>query len=155
MKKATIQKWIYQTVSPFGLGFLAQEPKPYLGTSFEEFYFEPLSTWVPVSQFDENLIQRDFNFQDGGTLNIDFEDPLLKNVKIPSDFLNKTYIGRCPYDFKGGCSNPGGMLSDFNIWDRALTEEQMKSWTTCKWALMILILHFLPSIVASMNKGAP
>ena len=71
--------------------------------------------------------------QDGVTLNIDFVDPLLKSVVIPGDFLNKTYVGRCSYDYKAGCSNPGGMIADFNVWDRALTEKEMHDWTTCRW----------------------
>ena len=59
-------------------------------------------------------------------------DPVLKNFRVPRDLLNNTYIGRCSFDFKGGCSNPGGQLSDFNIWGRALTTEEMKDWTSCK-----------------------
>ena len=68
-------------------------------------------------------------------MNIDFKDPNLKNFVIPSDFLNKTHIGRCSFDFKGGCSNPGGLLADFNIWDRLLSREEAEDWTSCRFFL--------------------
>ena len=73
-----------------------------------------------------------FHDQDGKTLNIDMSDPVLKNFQIPKDLLNNTHIGRCSFDFMGGCSNPGGQLSDFNIWSRALTAKEMQDWTSCK-----------------------
>ena len=65
-------------------------------------------------------------------MNVDFVDPSLVDVIIPPDFLNKTYIGRCSYDFAGSCSKHGGELADFNIWSRALTETEMLDWTTCR-----------------------
>jgi hypothetical protein len=60
-------------------------------------------------------------------------EPLLQNVTIPSNFLHKTYLGMCAQDYNGGCSGPEGQISDFNVWDRALTEEEMVDWTTCRF----------------------
>ena len=42
------------------------------------------------------------------------------------------YIGRCYYEFKYACSSPESQYTDFNIWDRALSEEELVRWTTCK-----------------------
>ncbi len=53
-------------------------------------------------------------------------------VDIPEDFLNKTYLARCSFDFKNTCSTPDGQISDFNIWSRALSEQEAKDWTSCK-----------------------
>ncbi len=70
--------------------------------------------------------------QDGRTLNVNFTDPQLVNVSIPADFLSKVYLGRCAYDYINTCSLPGGQISDFNVWSRALTEKEMQDWTTCR-----------------------
>ncbi len=59
----------------------------------------------------------------------------MKDVSIPKDFLSKVYLARCPYDFIMGCSPPEGEITDFNVWDRALTEQEAKDWTSCKYAL--------------------
>ena len=31
-----------------------------------------------------------------------------------------------------GCTVPGGMATDFNIWDRAMGDQELIDWTTCK-----------------------
>lgn len=58
----------------------------------------------------------------------------LSQVVIPSDFLNKVYLGRCSFDFKKTCSTPEGELSDFNVWSRALSVDEMTAWTSCRCA---------------------
>jgi hypothetical protein len=58
-------------------------------------------------------------------------EPELSNVTIPSSFLQNTYLGMCSYE--GGCSGPEGQISDFNVWDRALSEKEMIDWTTCRF----------------------
>ena len=30
------------------------------------------------------------------------------------------------------CTAPGGMATDFNIWDRAMEDKELIDWTTCK-----------------------
>ncbi len=65
-------------------------------------------------------------------LNIDYADPDLKEVQIPEDFLNKTYLARCSFDYKFTCSTPEGQISDYNVWSRALTLQEAEDWTTCK-----------------------
>ena len=30
------------------------------------------------------------------------------------------------------CTAPGGMATDFNMWDRAMVDEELVDWTTCK-----------------------
>ncbi len=58
-------------------------------------------------------------------------DDLIPDVSIPEDFLSKFWIGRCPYDVKYACSSPGSSYTDVNIWDRALSQDEVSSWTTC------------------------
>ncbi len=65
-------------------------------------------------------------------LNVNYNDGHLTGVDIPSDFLNKTYLGRCNFDYKGGCTGPGGEYADFNVWSRALGEKELVDWTNCK-----------------------
>ena len=30
------------------------------------------------------------------------------------------------------CTAPGGMVTDFNMWDRAMGDKELVDWTTCK-----------------------
>ena len=59
----------------------------------------------------------------------------MTKVDIPTDFLNKTYLARCSFDFKYTCSTPEGQISDFNIWSRALTRKEAEEWTSCRNSL--------------------
>ncbi len=56
----------------------------------------------------------------------------MTEVEIPENFLSKIYIARCAFDYKFTCSTPEGQISDFNIWKRALTQEEAEDWTTCR-----------------------
>ena len=64
-------------------------------------------------------------------MNINGNYPLT-DVDIPENFLSHVYIARCPFDYKLTCSSPTGEISDFNVWNRSLTEEEALEWTTCK-----------------------
>ena len=64
--------------------------------------------------------------------NVNFEEPELRNVEIPTDFLTKTYLGRCNFDYKASCSGPQGEIADFNVWSTAKSVQELKDWTKCK-----------------------
>ena len=65
-------------------------------------------------------------------MNMNASQPNLVDTVIPRDFLTKLYVGRCAFDFKGGCTTPGGLFTDLNVWDRALSVEEATQWTSCK-----------------------
>ena len=67
--------------------------------------------------------------------NIDFVDERLKNVKVPSNFLDIIYVGRCA-DNSSDCSLHSGDITDVNIWNRALSMEEMIGWTNCRYVKM-------------------
>ncbi len=56
----------------------------------------------------------------------------MTGVDIPEDFLTKVYLGRCSYDYKFACSSPESQYTDFNVWDRFLSTEDLVKWTTCQ-----------------------
>ncbi len=70
-------------------------------------------------------------FQDGKENIVDFEDNNIRLDGIPGDFLNHVYLGRCP-PADDDCSRHGGQISDFNMWSRPLTKQEMMDWTSCK-----------------------
>ena len=43
------------------------------------------------------------------------------------------------------CTAPGSMLTDFNIWDRSLSDTDLLSWTTCRYADNKMRLSFIVS----------
>ena len=65
-------------------------------------------------------------------MNINASQPNLVDTVIPPDFLTKFHLGRCAFSYKGGCTTPGGQLTDLNIWDRALSMEDVIAWTSCR-----------------------
>ncbi len=69
--------------------------------------------------------------QDGALLNVDLDDPFLRNVTIDPDFMTKVFIGGCATVIPG-CAMPGGIIADFNLWDRPLSSEEMVDWTACR-----------------------
>ena len=73
-----------------------------------------------------------FFSKDGQVTNIDFVDERLKNVKVPSNFLDIIYVGRCA-DNSSDCSLHSGDITDVNIWNRALSMEEMIGWTNCRY----------------------
>ena len=52
-------------------------------------------------------------------------------MRIPENLLSNVYIARCAFDYKGTCSSPEGQVSDFNIWKRELTAQEMIDFTSC------------------------
>ncbi len=95
--------------------------------------------------------------RDGERLDVTKEgpDPDFTGVEIPEDFLSKTYIGRCSHSFNWACSSPESevttttmhmpylvmklilsprshQFSDFNVWDRFMSDQEMVQWTSCK-----------------------
>ena len=77
-------------------------------------------------------LARSSNQQNGEFLNINLVDDNLENMKVPKELLFKVYIMRCASNFEVDCTAPGGMATDFNYWDRALSDKELKDWTTCK-----------------------
>lgn len=68
----------------------------------------------------------------GALSTVDYHDPELVNLTIPEDFLSKIYILRCAYNYTPDCSSPKAKLTDFNVWDRALTRDEALDWTSCR-----------------------
>ena len=73
-----------------------------------------------------------FHFQNGQTL-VDLADKRLSELKIPKELLLRVFLMRC-IDNPPDCTNPGSMVTDFNIWNRALEKDELVKWTTCKYA---------------------
>ena len=83
--------------------------------------------------FSYNYTDKYVRFVVNGALtNIDSVDPRLENVNLPSDLLDRIFLGRCPWNFTDSCSKHNGKFADFNLWDTPLTEKQMLDWTSCK-----------------------
>lgn len=68
----------------------------------------------------------------GEATNVNHVEERLANVTLPKDLLSKVYLGMCVNHDKDPCSKHAGKFTDFNVWDRALTEQEMLTWTTCK-----------------------
>ena len=94
------------------------------------FYIKPDRSYIKwnVTPFPQQ--------QNGEFLNINFDeknpDDNLENMKVPKELLYKVYIMRCASNFQVDCTAPGGMATDFNYWDRALSDKELRDWTTCK-----------------------
>ena len=65
-------------------------------------------------------------------MNINGPQKHLVKTVIPPDFLTKFHVGRCAFDYKPGCTTAGGLITDVNVWSRALSEQEMNDWTSCK-----------------------
>ena len=80
-------------------------------------------------------------FQDG-SLQFNKTDNNIKNG-VSIDF-SKVYVGRNTEDnFYGQPYNRWpksirGKVSDFNMWNRPLTLDEMKMWTNCRYKLYII-----------------
>ena len=74
-------------------------------------------------------------FQNGKFL-LDYEDENLSELKISKELLTRVSLMSCGYvpveEQEEGCTVPGGMATDFNIWDRAMGDQELIEWTTCK-----------------------
>ena len=56
----------------------------------------------------------------------------MKNATVPEDLLDSIYVGRCSSDTTHQCSIHSGSYADLNIWNRALSVDEMISWTNCR-----------------------
>ena len=72
--------------------------------------------------------------QNGDFLNVNFVDENLKDLEVPLSLLMKVYLLRCNNAYDLDCTTPGGMVTDFNMWDRAFPPEDLKDWTSCRQA---------------------
>ena len=72
--------------------------------------------------------------QNGDFLNVNFVDENLKDLEVPLSLLLKVYLLRCNNAYELDCTTPGGMVTDFNMWDRAFTPEDLQDWTSCRQA---------------------
>ena len=61
--------------------------------------------------------------------NIDFVESRILSDHLNSGILDNVFFGRTDQD---GSSKHAGKLSDFNLWDYALSKELMLQWTSCK-----------------------
>ena len=68
-------------------------------------------------------------------------DDSLRNLVFPENFLSLIYLGRCNYNFSGSCASHGAQITDFNIWDRALSEQEMSQWTKCQYAIKLFTFY--------------
>ncbi len=84
-------------------------------------------------------LNRYIYLQDGEPLNINF--PPLPDVNIPPNFLSKIYLARCSFNYTAACSAPEGKITDFNVWDKALSLQEAKDWTTCRWEKLYFAIH--------------
>ena len=72
------------------------------------------------------------NFQNGEFLNINFVDKNLSNLKVPKELLLRVFLLRAIID-QTDKTNPGSMVTDFNMWDRSLKDNELKDWTSCRY----------------------
>ena len=67
-------------------------------------------------------------------LNVNYErDVHLMDMTVPLELLQKVLLMRCLLTGKPDCTMPGGLITDFNIWDRSFSADDMQKWTTCKY----------------------
>ena len=72
-----------------------------------------------------------FPFQNGQFLNINFVDKNVAELKVPKDLLLRVFLLGCVED-RINCNNPGSMVTDFNMWNRSLGDDELIKWTTCR-----------------------
>jgi hypothetical protein len=65
----------------------------------------------------------------------DHIDEDVKNVTVPKDLLDSIYIGQyhsVSETEKFGYPVHFGLFTDVNIWNRALSIDEMLNWTNCR-----------------------
>ncbi len=70
--------------------------------------------------------------QDGKETIVDIQDKNVNFDIVPDDWLKNVYVGMCPLGGTYSCSRHSGEVTDFNIWSRAMSKEEMLAWTSCK-----------------------
>ena len=78
----------------------------------------------------------DIFFCQNGNFLLDYVDENLSDLKIPKELLLRASLMSCGFapveEQTTDCTAPGGMATDFNIWDRAMDDKELVDWTTCK-----------------------
>ena len=123
-----INAWFPYVFFGFGPGrtFFLRDPNR------SDFEIWPADRWAHFC-ISYNKKTGDLSFvKDGHKMTFDYNLKEIKQLKFPSNMLSKIYLGRCALDYKGSCTAPEGQISDFNMWDRALTLSEMEQFTTCK-----------------------
>ena len=93
---------------------------------------QKLSWYVLVKCHNQKMPQCPcFTFQNGQFLNINFVDKNLAELKVPKELLLRVFLMRC-ISGRTDCNNPGSMVTDFNMWDRSLGDDELIKWTTCR-----------------------
>ena len=64
--------------------------------------------------------------------NIDFIETGIETQNLNSEMLGDFLVGRGTSPYLQGRSGHSGQFSDVNIWDYALTKDQIIKWTSCK-----------------------
>ena len=67
--------------------------------------------------------------------NINHVDESVRNAQVPEDLLDSIYVGRCVSDTEY-CSVHSGSFTDVNIWNRALSVDEMIRWTNCRYVII-------------------
>lgn len=84
-----------------------------------------------------------FLFLQNGNFLVDFVDENLSDLQIPKELLLRASLMSCPYvpvEYQlKDCTAPGGMTSDFNIWDRAMKDKELIDWTTCRLGTNLIL----------------
>ena len=73
-----------------------------------------------------------FFLQDGDLTNIDFIETGIETQNLNSEMLGDFLVGRGTSPYLQGRSGHSGQFNDVNIWDYALTKDQIIKWTSCK-----------------------
>lgn len=74
--------------------------------------------------------------QNGEMLNVNYEiESHLAELSVPLGLLRKVHLMQCLSKNTAECTMPGGIITDFNIWDRAFSEEELMHWTSCRYGL--------------------
>ena len=69
--------------------------------------------------------------KNGNVSNLDRIDNHVQHVFLPDNLLDLIYIGRC-VNKKDSCSQHAGDITDVNLWNRALSLQEMIDWTSCQ-----------------------
>ena len=76
-----------------------------------------------------------FSSQNGNFL-LDYVDENLSDLKVPKELLLGASLMSCGFapveEQTRDCTAPAGMATDFNIWDRAMDDNELVDWTKCK-----------------------
>ena len=75
-------------------------------------------------------------FQNGRFTNIDYVDENLSALQVSTEFLLKVSLASCGHapveEQPVDCTAPGALMTDFNIWDRAMGDIELIHWTSCQ-----------------------